>query len=143
MDMLAIDLVDPTTSQLKIYVRSRETSFSSLERTMTLGNRISTPELAQGLRNLKRLWDALFELGAPPDSDAPLPICEHPTAGILYNIELGLGSVQPKVKVYIPVRHYARNDARIAQAVGQYLDEVNGPSCRYVPGYGQAIGAIL
>jgi len=142
IDMLAIDLISPTASRLKIYFRNRETSFSSVQRTMTLRNRIQTPELMHGLSNLKRLWEAVFKLEESPD-DASLPARDHRTAGILYNVEFSLGNVRPRVKIYIPVRHYASSDSNILHGLNDYLYSINGSKCRYMPGYVRALDAIL
>lgn len=129
MGMLAIDLVDPIASRLKIYFRIRETSFSSVQHTMTLGNRIETPELVRGLRNLKPLWDAVLERNGFPE-DAALPQIDHRTAGILYNVEFHLGSAVPQVKIYIPVRHYAGSDQKIMHGLDEYQCHVNTQSNR-------------
>ncbi|KAF7507822.1 hypothetical protein GJ744_010123 [Endocarpon pusillum] len=142
VDMLAIDLVDPMASRLKIYFRIRETSFSSVQHTMTLGNRIRTPELVQGLRNLKWLWAAVLERNGFPE-DAPLPKIDHRTAGILYNVEFHLGSAVPKVKIYIPVRHYASSDKKIMHGLGKYLYHNNTQSRRYIPDYVHALDSLL
>lgn len=142
MDMLAIDLIEPTASRLKIYFRSRETTFSSVRRIMTLGNRIATPEVVHGLQNLKRLWDVVLEREGSMD-DEPLPAVDHRTAGILYNIEFCLGSALPNVKIYIPVRHYASSDKNIVHGLGDYMHGVNEQNARCMPGYGHALSTIL
>lgn len=143
MDMLAIDLIDPTASRLKIYFRNRETSFSSVRRTMTLGNRIAAPDLIHGLRNLKLLWDALLERERWSDDDESLPTVDHRTAGILYNVEFCLGNAVPKVKIYIPVRHYANSDRKIICRLGDYLYRINAHSGRYIPRYSHGLGSLL
>ena len=142
VDMLAIDLVDPMASRLKIYFRIRETSFSSVLYTMTLGHRIRTPELVQGLRDLKRLWDAVLERKGFTE-DAPLPNIDHRTAGILFNVEFHLGSAVPKVKIYIPVRHYASSDKKIMHGLSEYLYHNNPQSRRYTPDYIHALDTVL
>ena len=142
IDMFAIDLVDPLFSRLKIYFRNRETSFSSVRRTMTLGNRIQTSTMTHGLQNLKRLWKALFQLDEASD-DAALPTRNHRTAGILYNVEFGLGNATPQVKIYIPVRHYAGSDRAILHALEEYLYQVDSQCRRYMPGYIRTLDAIL
>lgn len=143
MDMLAIDLIEPTTSRLKIYFRSRETTFSSVRHIMTLGKRTATPEVVQGLNNLKRLWDAVLEREDSLENE-PLPSVAHRTAGILYNAEFCLGSVVPKVKIYIPVRHYASSDQNIIRGLGDYLYGVNNThGARCMPGYVHALGTVL
>ena len=120
MDMLAIDLVEPLQSRLKIYYRTRETSFESVRNSMTLGGRITNNDMDTGLQSLRRLWDSLFDQQGVPD-DCPLPASTHRTAGILYNVEFRLGSKAPKVKMYIPVRHYARSDWQIMNAVSDFI----------------------
>ncbi|PVH92174.1 aromatic prenyltransferase [Periconia macrospinosa] len=106
MDMLAIDLVKPSQSRIKIYFRSRETCFGSVRKAMTLGGRLTNGDIEVGLRNLRRLWGSLFDQSGVPDG-SPLPDVKHNTAGILYYVEFRLRDEVPKVKVYLPVRHYA------------------------------------
>lgn len=120
MDMLAIDLVEPLQSRLKIYIRTRETSFESVRGIMTLGGRFKDSDMKTGLQSLRRLWDSLFDQQGVPDTWA-LPASKHRTAGILYNVEFRLGSKAPKVKIYIPVRHYAQNDWQIMNAVSDFM----------------------
>lgn len=120
LDMLAIDMIDPGQSRLKIYFRNRQTDFQSVRDTMTLGGRVANRDMDQGLARLRDLWDALFE---QEGDSVPLGRADHRTAGILYNVEFRLGSVQtPKAKIYIPVRHYARSDAHIVTSVSKFMD---------------------
>lgn len=142
MDMLAIDLVEPTSSRLKIYFRSRETSFSSVKRTMTMGDRLVTSDLVHGLQKLRLLWDALLEQRGRSD-DEPLPGIEHRTAGILYYVEFSLGRAVPKVKIYIPVRHYASSDKQTIGGLSDYLYRTNAQSGSFMPAYLHALGDIL
>ncbi|KAI9695669.1 MAG: hypothetical protein M1836_006121 [Candelina mexicana] len=127
MDMLAIDLVEPSQSRLKIYIRTRETSFESVREAMTLGGRLSNSNLDTGLQRLRHLWDSLFDQQGVPDN-APLPASKHRTGGILYNVEFRLGSKAPKVKIYMPVRHYAQNDWQIMNAVSDFMYPEQGGS---------------
>ncbi|RYP73833.1 hypothetical protein DL771_003411 [Monosporascus sp. 5C6A] len=121
MDMLAIDMIDVSKSRLKIYFRSRQTDFRSVRETMTLGGRVSGHEMEMGLQRLRRVWDSLFGTEGLSD-DTPLPDVDHRTAGLLYNVEFRLGSTAPKVKIYIPVRHYARSDWQILAAVSGFVE---------------------
>ncbi|KAI6087247.1 aromatic prenyltransferase [Hypoxylon rubiginosum] len=120
-DMLAIDMVDPMKSRLKLYFRDRRTTFSSVRSAITLKGQKSGAHLEKGLRDLKQLWISLFDL---PDAseDAELQCNEHRTAGILYNAEFRLGSSFPDVKIYIPVRHYSRSDQHVLEKVGDFID---------------------
>ncbi|KAI0457406.1 tryptophan dimethylallyltransferase-domain-containing protein [Xylaria acuta] len=121
IEMLAIDLLRPEYSRLKIYFRNRDTSFESVRQMMTLGGEAHTDGLEAGLQNLRTLWNSLFSRDAEQDS-TPLLFNSHRTAGILYNVEFYLGSSAPRVKIYIPVRHYATTDAQIMEAVNKVVD---------------------
>ncbi|KAF4337405.1 tryptophan dimethylallyltransferase 1 [Fusarium beomiforme] len=120
MDMLALDLLPLEKTRLKIYFRDRRTDFTSVEEMMSLGGRVRDGEFDIGMRNLRHLWDALLGTRGVSD-DVPLRHNDHRTAGILYNVEFRTGSTIPKVKVYIPVRHYSKNDAQIIEALRGFL----------------------
>ncbi|TVY63316.1 4-O-dimethylallyl-L-tyrosine synthase [Fusarium oxysporum f. sp. cubense] len=125
IDMLALDLVPLEKARLKIYFRERRTDFGSVKETMSLGGRIQGPEFETGMKRLKRLWDALTCMHNKPD-DIPLPYKDHRTAGILYNVEFRMNVETPKVKIYIPVRHYAKNDQQIIKVLEEFLTEQVG-----------------
>ncbi|KAI2466800.1 tryptophan dimethylallyltransferase-domain-containing protein [Annulohypoxylon bovei var. microspora] len=121
LDMLAIDMVDCSSSRLKIYFRSRRTDFRSACETMSLGGRIAGLDMDEGLAQLRYLWDSLFDQGGEP-LDTPLGPTSHRTAGILYNVEFRLDDKLPKAKIYIPVRHYARTDAQVIRSVSKFMN---------------------
>lgn len=54
-EMLAIDLIHPLRSRLKIYFRYRETTFDPVTSIMTLGGRMANPSLLRGLVDLARI----------------------------------------------------------------------------------------
>lgn len=118
-EMLATDLLAPPASRLKIYFRCRNTSFDSVMLIMTLGGRIQNPELARGFEQLRALWNGLF--GFCQSTSQPLKNNDHRTAGILYNVEFRLGDLYPVAKVYLPVRHYARSDASVVDAMDRHF----------------------
>ncbi|KAG5749320.1 hypothetical protein H9Q69_008247 [Fusarium xylarioides] len=120
MDMLALDLVPIEKSRLKIYFRDRRTDFRSVKEMISLGGRMHGEEFDVGMRNLRNLWDVLLGTSGVPD-DIPLRHNNHRTAGILYNVEFRTNSTTPKVKIYIPVRHYATSDSQIIEALGGFL----------------------
>ncbi|KAM0552433.1 hypothetical protein ACHAPJ_007994 [Fusarium lateritium] len=122
VDMLALDLVDLDKSRLKIYFRDRRTNFNAVKEIMSVGGKIRGEEFKKGLQNLKRLWVVLLGTEGVPD-DVSLPHRDHRTAGILYNIEFRVGHILPKMKVYIPVRHYAKNDLQIVEALKSFLTD--------------------
>ncbi|PYI09175.1 aromatic prenyltransferase [Aspergillus sclerotiicarbonarius CBS 121057] len=143
MDMLAIDMIPAVDSRLKIYFRNRQTSFASIRQMMTLGNRITTPSLEVGLQNLRRLWGALLGQAGVLD-DTPLPGGNHRTGGILYNMEFRPGSSAPKIKIYIPARHYAASDWHVITALNEYMYGVNGQSQKpNMPTYADAFRKVF
>ncbi|KAI8285841.1 4-O-dimethylallyl-L-tyrosine synthase [Colletotrichum sp. SAR11_57] len=124
VEIVAIDCVNPADSRVKIYIRSKNTTFSSMINVMSLGGRL--PFLTDTVMySLKELWVAVFGSGAEDDVGAlsrPLPTIDHRTSGILYYLELKPGAPLPKPKVYLPVRHYARDDEQIARGLSGFLE---------------------
>lgn len=121
LDMLAIDMIDCSTSRLKIYFRNRQTDFRSVSETMSLGGRVTGHDMDVGLDQLQSLWNSLFDREGESE-ETPLGQADHRTAGILYNVEFRLGGQAPKAKIYIPVRHYARTDAQVIMSVSKFMD---------------------
>lgn len=139
-EMLAIDLIDPHESRLKIYFRSRQTTFNSIANIMTLGGQIKNPNVCKGLKDLARLWKNLFGIGLDAP-DQPLVAIDHRTAGILYNCEFRLGDPFPITKVYLPVRHYSNSDEMVVQGLSKYFqDSERG---KYMPEYVAALRKLL
>ncbi|OKL56659.1 hypothetical protein UA08_08294 [Talaromyces atroroseus] len=121
VEILAIDLLDPLKSRLKVYVRCRDTTLKSVYEMLSLGGRApKTPEEEKALREL---WYSVFGLDENKLEDSqPLPKNDHLTGGILYYFEFKTGLDVPRTKIYMPVRHYARDDDQIARGLSQYLD---------------------
>ncbi|KAL9085812.1 MAG: hypothetical protein Q9165_007444 [Trypethelium subeluteriae] len=121
--MIAFDCVAPTRSRMKIYVRSSDTSFASVKNIMSLYEDSST--IANGLEELRRLWEILFVKDEPFDPTRQLPPVEHETSGILFYIEAHPASRHKNVKVYLPVKHYANNDWSTAQGLASFIRQRN------------------
>ncbi|CAH0045015.1 unnamed protein product [Clonostachys solani] len=119
VEMLALDLVDAAQSRLKIYFRCRQTDFSTVHKIMSLGGVVEN--LDEGLGKLRALWHSLLGTQGQPD-DMPLRHNSHRTAGILFNVEFKVQSSTPKVKLYIPARHYAKSDQQIIETVTGFLN---------------------
>lgn len=146
LDMLSIDMVGPRQSRLKVYFRSRSTSFASVQDAMTLGHRLSLPSSTSqaSLDQLRELFRAVLGLPSDYADTKPLaPANSHRTAGILFNVEFRLGNAQlpPKVKIYIPVRHYASSDGAIHQGLKAFL--IRHGRTAYLGPYEHAIQTIL
>ncbi|KAF8174909.1 tryptophan dimethylallyltransferase-domain-containing protein [Pholiota molesta] len=121
-DIVAVDCVAPSRNRAKVYVRTADRTFKTIEQHITLGGLLSGDESVRGTVNMLRtLWGFFFPgIG----EDEPLPI-QHPKMGewpgFLIYYEMTPGSAMPFPKVYIPVRQYCPSDAFIAEAVSMYL----------------------
>ena len=121
VEILAIDCVLPTNARIKIYVRSPHTSFRSVEDIMTLGDQNRRLQIAKGLEELHKLWDLVIGDGTVKSASEELKHVSHRTAGILYNFEIQHGKRELVPKVYIPVRHYGKNDLAVMQGLRSWL----------------------
>ncbi|KAF4498012.1 tryptophan dimethylallyltransferase [Fusarium agapanthi] len=119
--MLAIDLVEPSASRLKIYVRSNQTSFRFVRDIMTVGG--LRTGLDQSLGNFYDLWKRALGLNPDTSPEDELPTVDHLTSGAVFNFDVAPKSSIPDVKAYIPVRHYTNNDLRAALGLIGYLEE--------------------
>lgn len=63
-DIVGIDCVPAQKARVKVYVRSRSTSFDSIRSVMTLGGRIEDISLENCLIKLLELWQLLFSVKA-------------------------------------------------------------------------------
>ncbi|VUC26268.1 unnamed protein product [Clonostachys rosea] len=144
MDMLATDLVNTAESRFKIYFRVRASNFTSMQDTMTLGNRLNHPGMKPALDDLREFYHASRRQGCYiPSDDVNIIGNDHRTGGMLYYIELKSGSPIPKVKVYIPVRHYAESEEAIINALNQHLRHIQSPNSKMVASYKDAMQAIF
>lgn len=116
-EIFAIDCVRPAASRMKIYMRSRSTSFDSVRSTMTFNGMLEDPHLDQGLEKLHSLWKLVFLQGCV----TTLREIDHRTAGLLYYFDLKQGRKLPGVKVYLPVRHYGADDLSVFKGLAAYL----------------------
>jgi DMATS type aromatic prenyltransferase len=134
--LVAIDCFESAESRFKIYLRSPHTSFASVCNTLTLGSTLnSLPDIARA--NVKDLWRLTLGL-APnfPEADY-LPTKRHQTSGVLYNFDIELHGSSIKPKLYIPVKHYANDDASAAEGLGLYLQSRGQDA--YFPKYMRAL----
>ncbi|MCJ1247388.1 hypothetical protein MMC30_004602 [Trapelia coarctata] len=120
---IAPDCVTPTQSRLKIYCRSPHTSFDSVRTMMTLGGRIRGSSWDWSMKELRKLWWLALGLDKKWPSSADLPRKFHYTSGILYNIDIKPGNTMPEPKVYIPTKHYSRDDLDAAHGLTRFLNE--------------------
>jgi DMATS type aromatic prenyltransferase len=123
VEIVAVDCVPAALSRLKIYFRSRATSFKSVRHVMTLGGVLRQPGMEEALRKLRLLWELV--LGPAPgwSDEDELDVLRHRTAGMLYYFEFRPAADLPIPKLYIPVRHYAHNDLQIAAGLATYFGD--------------------
>lgn len=117
--MLGIDCVSPSESRLKMYSRSPVTTFDFVKHVMTLGGRRKGIQSAE--KQLHALWKLTLGLDEDFPSDQELSRESHETAGVLFYFDVAPKSKLPDVKLYIPVRHYAPNDAVAASGLVKFL----------------------
>lgn len=117
---VAVDCVDPSLSKLKIYLRAQETSFESVRSVLSLGGAIE-PWSDETLADLRELWRHVFSLDNDFSDSMDLRSLTHETAGILYNFDIKANNTVPDTKVYIPVKHYGRNDKAVAEGVVAFM----------------------
>ena len=55
--------------------------------------------------------------------DNPLEEVSHETSGILYYFDIEPHKTWPESKLYIPVKHYGKNDRKIAEGLVAFLSE--------------------
>ncbi|KAL9591696.1 MAG: hypothetical protein Q9179_007462, partial [Wetmoreana sp. 5 TL-2023] len=121
---VAVDCTVPEASRLKIYARSPSTSFRSVREIMSLDGKINYPNSAADFAPLRKLWFQLLSLETDICDDDDLRPSTHGTAGILYHFDVASGKDElPEVKVYIPVKHYGRDDYTIGENLVTYLRE--------------------
>ncbi|KAI3341803.1 aromatic prenyltransferase [Ustulina deusta] len=145
INMFAIDLVQSTDPRFKIYFRSRSTSFQSIKDTICLGHRICDPNIEHGIKRLRLFYRSLLGIGEGISDDDQLPDVDHPTAGILYNVEFRYGRKQPHIKVYLPIRHYAPSEDGILSALDSHMSRFrkNPSAPMYMTQYTDAIRTLF
>jgi DMATS type aromatic prenyltransferase len=134
IEIIATDCVTPTKSRVKLYIRTRYTSFSKVRDVYTLGGRLNDPTTHEGVATLKGLWYSLLSLPADYPEEDELPFTDHRTAGTLFNFELKPGNPLPQPKVYVPVRHYGRSDLDISASLAAFFKQQGwkGPAGSYI-----------
>ncbi|KAF2656946.1 aromatic prenyltransferase [Lophiostoma macrostomum CBS 122681] len=120
VEMLAIDCIAPENARIKIYIRSPKTSFASVKEMMSLGRRLGDmPDPA--MDSLRMLWSLMLGPGLVASDDQELPCSTHRTSGMIYHFSIRVGKELPTCKLYIPVKHYARDDAKVAEGLDSFL----------------------
>lgn len=121
--MIAFDCVSPKQSRMKIYARCPEITLASVMEVMSIFQDKS--KIANGLEELRKLWNLVFSCDNE-DEASQLPHKTHITSGIPYYFEVRPSSSKVTTKVYIPVKHYAKNDLSVARGLQTFFEERGG-----------------
>ena len=119
VEMLAVDCVEPSNSRVKIYIRSQRTAWDVVSSILTLQGRV--PISKAGLDNLRTLWHSVLDLEGRSDAE-DLPPVEHSTGGAFFCFYAKAGQSLPSAKLYVPIKHYARDDAAAAKGLAKFLE---------------------
>lgn len=127
---IAIDCVPASQeSRLKIYLRSPATDFESVVETLRMGcSRADLPSGRQ-LDSLRGLFHALLpELAAEAQAEDGT---KHETSGMLYYFDCAPSQALPRPKLYLPVKHYARDDQSALTALEGWFAQTFGEEYIY------------
>lgn len=138
--MIATDCIASDQSRVKVYARTTNTSFSTVEEIMSIFE--DKNRMRNGLDELRKLWQLVFSLTDDADDRSELPHKNHQTSGILYYFEARPGSSKITTKVYLPVRHYGRDDLSIATGLQTLFKERRRSQGRVFKNYLEALHQI-
>ena len=139
---VAIDCVPASQeSRLKIYLRSPATDFESVVETLRLGSSCADLPSDRQLDSLRGLFHALLpvaELAAETQTQSG---AKHETSGMLYYFDCAPSQPVPRPKVYLPVKHYARDDQSAWSALEGWFAGTRGKE--YVCEWGNRYKSLL
>ncbi|KAJ7704932.1 tryptophan dimethylallyltransferase-domain-containing protein [Mycena rosella] len=119
-EIVSVDCLEPSKNRAKVYMRTNAASLATISEIMTLGSALTDPVVTDTVRTLERLWRLLFPNAADTTS-IPSRNSHHYANGFVVYFEMTLGSPFPLPKVYIPVRHYCKDDRFVAEAISSYF----------------------
>lgn len=126
-EFVAVDTVEPSRNRLKVYSRCSATNLSGVVSAMTLGNQpalVNHPGVQHAIANVTHLWRLMFGQDAVDNDVSQISHHSIYTKGVVIYYDLTPGRAIPLPKVYIPVRHYAKNDAHVCEVMSQYYREI-------------------
>lgn len=122
-------------------MRSQSTSLESVIETLCLGDPVVQECRKFVLEEFTRLWNLVFGMPRERDPQHQLPKVSHQTGGMLYYFSLDGGKSGLTVKVYLPVRHYAKGDREAAASLKEYIRKKS--QADFSGNYTKAIGEIM
>lgn len=121
--MIDFDCLSPQKSCTKMYARCPDIRIASVIQTMSIFD--NTSKIANNLKELQMLWNLIFSCGGQSHTNY-LPHKAHITSGILYYFEVRPGSSKVTTKVYLPVKHYAKDDLSVAEGLQEFFRKRRG-----------------
>lgn len=141
---LSFDNIEPTSSRLKLYFASPNTSYNALSEVLTLGGRVSRANfnIEEKIRTIHALAKALMVApdNLPDDehisargqqqslSNASDPLTSNIVkervsllAGYQYYFDIAPGADLPDIRFYVPIRKQLINDHGVAAAVTDWM----------------------
>ncbi|KAJ7483256.1 aromatic prenyltransferase [Mycena latifolia] len=119
-EIVSVDCLESSKNRAKVYLRTSAASLATISEIMTLGSTLTDPVVSETVCTLGRLWRLLFPT-AGDTTTIPSRNSDHYASGFVVYFEMTLGSSLPLPKVYIPVRHYCKDDQFIAEALSSYF----------------------
>ncbi|PGH21454.1 hypothetical protein AJ80_03245 [Polytolypa hystricis UAMH7299] len=121
VEVVGVDCVEPSQSRIKVYIRSKSTSFRTVRDMYTVGGRLADTTTTTGLEHLVNMWWTLFELTGAHPADEELSMLHDGLGGSLFSYELQAGRPLSEPKVYIPVWNYVQDDMKIAERLSRFF----------------------
>ncbi|KAF5871401.1 putative dimethylallyl tryptophan synthase protein [Botrytis fragariae] len=120
---MAFDCVSPQKSRMKIYARCPDIRLASVMRIISIF--VDNSKITNGLEELRMLWNLVFTC-VDQGQAGHVPYKAHITSGILYHFEVRPSSFKVTAKVYLPVKHYAKDDLFIAKGLQTFFNKRRG-----------------
>ena len=137
---VGVDCIHSSRARLRLYIRSPGTSFQNVVDVLTLEGVLSTLRSAKAFKKFRKLWQNLLSL--PPDFPTINELSNpgHQTGGILYSFDVKPGNALPEAKIYVPVKHYAKNDWKAFQGLKSFLEEES--KSQWVEGFERVLQSV-
>ena len=137
---VGVDCIHPSKARLRLYIRSPDTSFQNVVDMLTLEGVLPTLRSAKAFGKFRKLWQNLLSL--PPDFPTINELLNpsHQTGGILYSFDVKPGNALPEAKIYVPVKHYAKNDWKAFQGLKSFLEEQS--KSQWVEGFERVLQSV-
>ncbi|KAF9027543.1 aromatic prenyltransferase [Hymenopellis radicata] len=122
-EIVAVDCLTPCENRAKIYLRTPARNLCALEALFTLDGTLDSSAVRESVECLRHMWRLLFGDISTTANVTPTDSTHYASRFVVY-FELSLNRSHPAPKIYLPVRHYCRNDEVIGQALSSYYKDI-------------------